>query len=563
VNGRKNNFSGKVTAYIILTFIVSSLVVLIGLLIYNSRSIEGLREYFPAFKTTILLINSMIDLLSSMPVIIIFTSLTCFTFFFSMGKFQSLSFRYSDISTPAFTLFITFLIFVALSEFFINPFLTRKLEYQKRLSNLANASLQKIEKDKHNKKYNEAIFALKVYEKINPDDPEISRLKRELYTLLQQATEITRKPAVKNENIKKEPLIGFYARGKAEYEKGNYYLALYYMERALKLHRDNEEIKKLYYRVKRKVNSLLGALTIKEEELKRLIQKKERGITALDNKDYYTAYKIFKELKTKYPNLEDINLYFKEAEKNILQNDYYTTELEKIAWMPGYSNIIFIDTSGYLNVVGKMIEWGGNYYFYDIQRYPLKSSSLKSTKWKYGKWINNAIKLKNKNVLKKIPEEKIKYYNIFSFVDPYYLPLITNNTRIRKELNIYERIKLTGPLKNSGANISEVEIYLAEKIGILSALYVLTLLGASLGWVKRCFHERLPKIKMLLFFALFPPTTCLIYRLYTGANKALIYFHRYVTRILNIKLLPYFLIIQLIISIVMTLYFLTRKVEEI
>ena len=545
--------------FIIVSFLVAFVLLIVSFYIYHSGRIDEATVPIGSLRNSLVFMRALASSLGLLPPAVIFIFVTSFSLFFTLSPFQKESFPFNSIAVPSFTMLIFFLVVITVSQFFFIPLLGLKAENISYTSHKAQAALVHARQLYAKGDYEKALQALDLYFEID----EKNRSAEDLYTRaldglsqgrLQQEVE-----PLKTGESTVERQLSNYERGKAEYERENYYASLFYLERALALHRDNLEIQELYERCRRKAVGQLGEITKKEKETKRLIEDKERALNALDSGALYEAYRIFSRLSKSYPELEDLRLYFKTVEERLFKVDFLPSELQEHEWLPPVRNIVCMDKGGFVNTVEKAVRSGGTYYFYNISRYRPSTESDKSMQAKYGKWMGDRILIKNADGFKEVSEKDEELYYIYPFVNPEYL--LRMEQGVEQQLTIYEMFSASGDLRKSGLDIEGRFMWLSRKFGIIFSVYVLSLFLGGLGWKRRSIYEFPSILKLIIFAAVVPFVVYLLYLLYGGMNDVLIYSHRYFSRLVTgrINLVVYTILINTVIGIFSTLYFLSQK----
>jgi len=556
-----NKITKSSLSFLIISFIIAFILLFLALYVYSNRSETDPGLTVHSLRNGIALRIALIRTLRLLPPLIICIFITAFSIFFTLTPFQSESFSYPVVATPSFVVLLGFMLIVVLSEFVFIPKLYRDREealYTTRLLRNSPTHAKKLFADNKPK---EALETLDFYFKYDKNDEDTNKLYNEI---LETVYPLGKKEEIVTTAEKKTGApASFYERGKAEYEKGNYYKALYYLERALSLHKDNREIKELYAITRERTQNLLGSLTKDEKDAAWLIGQKEKALELLDRGEYYEAHDIFVTLTKKYPRLYDLQLYLEKTEEKLAKIDFRIDELKGYEWLPSYDNILFKDTQGTLNMVERVIPWNGTYYFYNIHRYRNSSGSIAEETWKYGKWIGDKIRLKNKSGFRRIAEKEINRYFIYPAVNPGYLMYFSDSSRLINQLTVYEYFNLTPELKKSGLNIEGRYTYLSKKLGVFFSIYVLSLLLGGIAWSKRSIYEFPPFFKIIVFAISVPLLSYLFHHLYLDANNIFIYTHRYLTRYFfkNMNVFTYTAIIHTVIAAVATIFYLSQGSE--
>jgi tetratricopeptide (TPR) repeat protein len=440
----------------------------------------------------------------------------------------------------------------------IIPKLNKDIAVAKYRSQIAHASLKYADMKLDKNENEEAISVLKILLVIDKNNKKglnlIEKAASRLPEPLSADDFITDAGKTKTE----EASVNYFETGKAEYEQGRYYSALFYLERALKLHPNNAELQELHRLSKRKAEKSFSQLSKEEKKKQRLIQLKARALEHLEKNEYYEAYKIFSILTNEYPEMKDIKLYLEEVTGELSTIDFLPEEVKPLLWLPSLGSIIFIDKAGYINTIEKVIAFQNNFYFINIKRY---RDNILAASAKYGKWIDNRIKLKNDEGFIKPSEAEYEHKSIHPLISPSYLIYFGDSETLGGMLDISERIKHSGDLRASGLDIDNNMVYLSRKFGIFSAVYILTLFLSALAWSKRSIYTSPPKLKLFFFIVIVPFLAYFLYLLYLNFNDVIIYTHTYFTRFIikNMNIAIYTGLINLALSLVVTLFFLSQR----
>jgi len=554
---------------IILSTLAICLCVFVFFFFFHEQRLDPQFDSIKTLKTALHLREAFVSTLRVVPVAVIFVNVFCFSVLFTLKPFQTKEFTYYNVSLPSFIMLIVFLMFVVASESVIVPRLEKQiasLRYRMRVARNAEEYARDL---KDAREYGKALSIIDVYLDIDEQNEDMITLYNEIIKLREEQEEIRFQETGGPAEEQRTPPATYYERGKEEYEKGNYFGALYYLERAHALHEDNAEIRELYVRTKRQAEEGLGKLTKAQEKKKRLIESKEKALEHLNQEEHYEAYEIFAKLHSEYPELQDLELYLNEVIQELSKKDFLPRELEEASWLPSMDNVVFRDQQGYVNTVSHIVPYNNQFYFYDITRYKIMKGKLNTFRWKYGKWIEwkyeneieSSIRLKNDEGFKKIPENRLGAQNISTYTDPGYLLYSTNREKLASLLNIYEWFSLSDSLRKSGVDIASKWEYLSRLFGIVFSVYVLSLFLSSLAWAKRSIYEFPPVAKLVLFFVVVPVTVYFLHLLYIDMNNLIIYSHRYFTRLMfkGMNVAVYTMIFNIVFAIVSTLYFLSQR----
>jgi tetratricopeptide (TPR) repeat protein len=555
-----NSTSKKALSFLILSFILAFIVLLIALFFYHSRTDLAELEIIDSLKTGFIFRLALIHALQLLPPLSIFILITSFSIFFTLSPFQTKSFTYTAVMVPSYFTLLAFIALIIASEFLFVPSLTKETEGIILESRIAERAITNAKSLHANNESQRARSVLEIYLEIDPKNRDARKLHDNIMEKLYIDTFTSRE---EDRPIQEEEQVTSLEKGRRAYNRGNYYEALYYFERALALHGGDREIEELYRRTKGKVDTLLGELSQDEKELQRLIQQKEKAITMLEEGDYYGAYRVLSTLRKKYPELYDLELYYRSAEDELLKIDFLPQEIEEYDWLPSTDNIIFVDKQGYVNTVRKIIPWEDRFYFFDLTRYSTQGGRIEKAQWKYGKWISGRIRLKNIRDFEALSSEDAGRYYILTDLHPGYLLYFNNKDKLTEQLSIYERLTLSDELLQSGIDIQSRSVYVAQSLGIFFSVYVLSLILSGIAWSKRSIYEFPPFFKLLLFIIVAPILCYLFHRLYLDVNSIFLYTHRYVTRyfLKNLNIALYTAIINSVIAILSTIFFLSQRSE--
>jgi tetratricopeptide (TPR) repeat protein len=563
-----DNIKKSALTFIIVSFLVAVAILLGSLALFHSSRLDERVIQPGSLKTALVFSRALAGTLSLLPQAVVFVFALSFSVLFTLSPFRKGLFEFNNIAVPSFSMLIVFLIIITMSELYFVPLLLSRAERitndaKKTQSALARANVLFEQQD-----YNGVLKTLDLYFELDGGD----RAAQELYKNAldrnsgsyprTQAAVSTAAPPMGTGSALGESEPSFYERGRMEYERGNYYSALFYLERARKLHQDNKEIAELYERSRKKAYGALGKITGEEMEKKLLIEQKEQALALLDSEPQqsdalYEAYRIFSNLSRRYPQLEDLSLYLATVEKKLLEVDFLASELLSHEWLPGALHLVFLDTGGYVNTVKKAVQHEGKVYFYDISRY--HTITGETVQAKYGKFMGDRILLKNQEGFGMTVAGEEGRYTIRPFVSPLYL--LSMDRGIEQRLTVYERFTVSDGLVESGLDLEGRFVWLSRKLGILFAVYTLSLFLAGMGWKRRSTYKSPSPLKLLLFSATLPVVAYLLFLLYTGMNDVLLYAHRYFARLINANVNPLVFvgIINAAIGIAATAYFLSQK----
>lgn len=515
---------------------------------------------------------ALIHTLKLLPPLVIFLFVISFSVFFTLSPFQRESFPYHTIAVPSYFVLIAYIILIIFAEFLFEPRLFKKTEQILHQSRIAHAALAEAESLSRTEDLERALEVVEIYLDIDSTNEDARSMQEAILEKMFRTPPRTQK---EDTTPPEEDTLTSYQKGLNAEENEEYTMALYYFERALAVEGERREIREAYERVKREAESFPGTLSVDEKIIQRYIRTKEKALRAFQEEDYYGAYRhltellLYKDLKTDHPELyKDVVLYYRDVQKELSQHDFLPEEIATYVWSPSYDDIIFIefrkknigDTERRLiiNSVGRIIPWENQYYFIDINR-------LIDGKWKtytYGKWVSNRIRLKNGTDYEEVSPDQEELNYIKNGLHPQYLMYFNDNSRLVRQLDVYERFNLGTALKENGFNIEGRSYYLARKLGVFFSVYVLTLIFAGIAWTSRSIYNFPPGFKLLIFVIIMPVLSYLFHHLYLDVNSIFMYTHRYTVlyilkRGINVAL--YTGIINLIIAVIATIFYLSQK----
>ncbi len=555
-----SKISSNALKFLVLGSMIFFILIFAALFFHSTRALNIEPFSTPALKTSITVRTALIRSLDLLPALVIFLYIISFSIFYTLSPFQKETLHYASLAAPSFVMLLLFVMVISLSEFLFIPTLQKERENIRYRARTANLALSRARELNLKNDLEGAVSALKVYREID----EINREANELYDGIAEKidAEHTRlsRPLETVEPEKEEP-SSYYQRGKSAYEKGDYYHALFYLERASALHGDNREIRDLYERTKEKVDRLLGALTEEQEKTKRLIQRKERALAHLEKKEYHEAYAILNDLSARYPQLSDLGLYLEEAKSELLKIDFDPHELEELEWLPSFDSIMFRDERGYLNTIQRIIPYKGQFYFFNITRYRTRDGKTSVSHYRYGKWIEGRIRLKNVKGFEKLSPRDEESSYIYSPIEPGYLLYLNERETLLGQLTIFERLSLTSQLEKCGLDIESQWAYLSKKFGAFFSVYVISLVLAGIAWSKRSIYEFPPGFRLIVFIITAPVLSYLLRQLYLDANSFIIYLHRYVVRFAfkSMNVTVYTVLINAVVAAAATLFYLSQS----
>lgn len=532
----------------------------IGLCVHHAGVVRDEQLAASTLRSRLVVSLALSHALRLFPALLLFVYTASFSVCFTLFSFHTGAFPFSRVAVPSFIVLMVFLVFTALSGFFFIPGLNKTSRSIRQRAQVARAALDRARELNDTAPADQdsserALEALEIYLLEDPGSAEAVKLRGDILGKLRSLQGGKPSPREPVGEQRQRPATSW-ERGKAAYQRGDYREALYYFERALELHPGNREMEELYRRTRDKVDRQLGEITSGEREQARLVREKEQALARLDEGAYYQAYEILLELHRRYPRLRDLELYLERAESALRRVDFTAEELQRHAWLPGYPDVLFFDAAGVLNTVKRVVPWRGNYYFYQVSRYG--DGGIPET-WRYGKWLDGLIRLKNDEGYRRVPEGQEHRFFIQPLTGPGYLVLVSQGESA-DQLNLYERIEQTDNLRKSGMRIPGLWEYLSREIGVLFSVYALAMVLGGIAWSKRSIYEFPPLWKLLIFLATVPLLCFFLQRFYTGANDMLIYLHRYAAgRLAGLNVLVLAAAVNVAAALAATLFFLSRE----
>jgi tRNA splicing endonuclease len=125
------------------------------------------------------------------------------------------------------------------------------------------------------------------------------------------------------------------------YEREDYFSAHYYADLAYKLNPDRRDAQRLAARAREMIAS--KDLSKLEMEEKMLFERKREGYEYFVNEEFYQAYRVFRELRDRYPQDADVASYLEKSEERLSWESFFLEEAEQIDTLPGATELLFLN----------------------------------------------------------------------------------------------------------------------------------------------------------------------------------------------------------------------------
>ena len=388
-----------------------------------------------------------------LPALVIFLFVISFSVFFTFAPFQKESFQYHAIAVPSYFALVVFILLLIFAEFLFMPRLFKKTESMIHDSRVAHAALVEADRLYREEQLEKALEAVEIHLDLDSGSRDARLLQSAiLEKTFQKTSTDNAKDVVERSG---EDILTSYEKGQRAEREERYTIALYYYDRALAVQGERRDIREAYNRVQQKVDSMLATLSRDERVIRNYIEIKETALQNEEAGDYYAAYgqlrKLYRyeTLRNNYPELyDDVELYYRDIQSALSQQDFLTDEIAPYEWLPSYDNIVFLEPreesivlSGgkpILNSGDRIILWQDQYYFKGVDR-------LIDGRWgsfPYGKWVGNRIRVKTGNDYARVPANQVELFYIKSGLHPRYLIYANDNVRLTRQLDMYERFNL-------------------------------------------------------------------------------------------------------------------------
>jgi hypothetical protein len=529
-------------------------------------------------KSGIALRFALIHTLHLLPTLVLFLYISAFSIFFTLSPFQSESFQYHHVAVPSYYTLLSFIFLIILSQLFFIPNLFKDSERIIFRSWVARAALEEAKILKGDNDLQTARKIIEIYLDIDAKNREARLLHDQILEGLYEKGFEGGKPVPEEVEPVEDAFL--FQKGLEARSKGDLYLALYYFERALAVQGEDPVRRRYYDETLGEVRRLQGSLSRDERVVQHYIREKAKALAAIDEggrEDLYRAYGILSELirdeslGREFPDLiEDVGRYYNLVKQKLGNFDFQPEEIAAYDWLPSYDHIIFRDRNGFIDTAARICTWNDNFYLIEITRHSIKDPRLRLS-FRYGKWLGNRYRLKGLRGSREyradtrdfmmVPQGQDEQYYLQSNLYPGYLLFFNERDRLLRQLTVYERFTVSRLLQSSGFDIEDRSVYIARELGSFFGVYVLALVFAGIAWTKRSIYEFPPRFKLLLYLIVTPILCYLFHHLYQDVNSLFIYSHRYAVRYLlkNMNIALYTGIINAVIAALATVYYLSQR----
>ncbi|MCX8059225.1 MAG: hypothetical protein N3A58_07405 [Spirochaetes bacterium] len=322
---------------------------------------------------------------------------------------------------------IIFFALILLSHEFLIPYFSKMINDFKSKTILSYKYLEEAEKYRELGNKNLTInpkaageyykISLEYYKKylyFEPKNQKVIELINELN--LRQTTGTSIKEKEKEDKLDPKDIESYYKKALYHYNKNEYILTIYYIEKYRYFIKNNEDANRIYEIAKLKVEEEKTKINKKNKEI---FETKIKGINELNNKKYVEAYYTFKNLKEKYPEEKSILPYYEEALNLYKKLDFFISDAEKYINYPGIYKILIKandeKNKEYIVYIDKLVEMYNEIYIYNTTLYDIQNKNLITYKW--GKKINNYFILKNYENQSIIFKYDLSYSNLKNFLN--------------------------------------------------------------------------------------------------------------------------------------------------
>lgn len=482
-----NSFKSRNFTFFILLFILPIILIFIYFFIYYKLTFD-IETVLLSFKNNYIFLSSLNSSFSLTVYIFIFYIILNFNVLNSieMVKSKIASINQKQIYNSFFIIFSIVFLFIFILNEFISPSITKKIENMKLITNLSYTYLKLAKLAEKNKNFVKSIEYYQKYLFFEPTNQEIADkitdLKREKYIYH------GKKKSETNEG-KKIDVQGLYSKGLYYFNKKEYLLSAYYLEKYLELITTDEKAKSLY---KKALELYEKNKTTVNKINKEKLNLKAKGIELLKQKKYVEAYKIFKYLKNKYPADKSILGYYLEAKKLYEQLDFLIDRAEELKNFPGTFDIVYIikdeNNRDLIFYSQKIVNYFDQIFFYNIKLYDIKNGKM--SYYKYGKQVGSYLIVKN------VEYKNKKFKDNFDFNKLSNLFLIGN----QKYFSIPFYFRSINYYRSIGYNVKIIQNSLIKRI-VFYLVFILYVFGLFVYAIKnRLKGNEFPGFIHILYF---------------------------------------------------------------
>ena len=507
------------------------LILLVIIFIYQNITYD-VESVLKKSKSQYVIFSTLVLVIELLPFILAASVIISFGFLYSIGRIKNKT----DINDIDYVIaFFIFLIFAFVFSVVLNegvkPLLDAKVSEIKIITKLSYQYLKKAKELELAGKYDQAITYYKKYLTFEPKNTDVidlvAELERKKYSKVPkpQQTEVITAPPTNAANLYNLAL--YYTKTK------EYILAIYYLERYLRLAPNDSNAKQLYDKVKDLYQT--ESLSKNNDKIY-IMQQKKLGIKYIEEKKYVEAYKLFTALHKKYPDDKSVLPYLEEATNLYKKLDFFVSDAAEKIDYPGLNSLLFKlndakkDQVSYLVYIEKVVYYFDDIYLFDIHIYNLDTKE--TAYYKYGKKIQTYFIFKStdqqhvmtyfdvnpaffKNIVLYETFDKFPLYTIFSLkkfiTDIGYSPILFTNYIKNKiisylclifSLVVAFKLSYIGMKKTSGfGNIFQIIFFMLGLFLLSISFYEFILLFHN-GLFTLFSLSMLPSLSLLLIFGI-------------------------------------------------------------
>lgn len=413
-------------------FFIISIIILAFFIIKISLDITKLikeKVILNNYKNNFLLYSIIINYLKNIDIYFIVSIILTINLISRQAKLKE---KFPDLNYRFYTKFfskaiIIFFIILIVSYEFLIPYLTRRIDEFKQKTTISYKYLEEAERYKElaNKNlstnpklageyYKISLEYYKKYLFFEPKNQKIIELINELN--LRQTVGSSQIQKKEEKIIDEKYIESYYKKALYHYNRNEYILTIYYIEKYRYFIKNNEDANRIYEIAKLKVEEEKTKINQKNKEI---YETKIKGIKELNEKKYVEAYYTFKYLKDKYPQDKSIIPYYEEALNLYKKLDFFISDAEQFINYPGIFKVLIKakdeNENEFIVYIDKIVEMYNEIYIYNIKLYNLKNKNI--INFKYGKKINTYFVLKNKENESIIFKYDLSYSNLKNFIN--------------------------------------------------------------------------------------------------------------------------------------------------
>jgi len=327
-------------------------------------------------------------------------------------------------------------------------------------------------------------------------------------------------------------------KARSYYAREDFFSAHYYATLASRLDETDLNSRSLAGRAWEKISGLDP--TASDREAGKLFGKKREGYTAFIDGNYITAYYIFNDLLSEYPQDPDVKSYHARSREKVVGVSFFLDEAGVIVPLPGVEEILFINKSDIgtreIVFIGKIVETEGGVFFQNIEaiRFEPSGRIIYHLYAPYGKLIENHINMTG--IDRQSQERKALPVYYSGYRDPELKALLPLNLDLAELSNLRQgllksaRIRLDSlwlvrkEFSRYGYNEEQLGMEIIIRLLKPFSFLILCLFSISLGWAYRTRSLSRPPLPALLFIPFFPYIVALFTSFYLSAQRTLLGF---------------------------------------